>query len=378
MIRFRFSSSRPEDFVSFSYSSAIETVQSLHVLTEPRIHTVQHPLVRGFQSAPASVRRQFADLGFVFAGRFLPDFLMGRSPGGPEDVSEVLEALGAVPEATIAREVAKAAKSWTRRAEGGSDRASEHYGISLRRAGDAPSTLRADLRSFLGDYWEQFFRQHWPNASPLLSEATATARETVAQVGLFRWAEALGPRVRVSRADSTISIASRHQHEVFVSQDRPLEFFPSYFVWPHTLATCDEPWPLRVIYPAPAAVEESRATQPPPGLIGDLRAVADDTRLRILASLVTRPRSTQELAALVHVTEPAVSRHLSALRARGFVTPRRSGAYVLYDLRPEAMNRMVRGLGDYMKVRPRDPGGEAPGEGKPGEGKPGGTRAADV
>jgi len=68
-----------------------------------------------------------------------------------------------------------------------------------------------------------------------------------------------------------------------------------------------------------------------------LSALADDTRLRVLRLISERPRSTQELAPLVGITEAGLSKHLRTLAAAGVLERRRDGYYVLYSLRPERL-----------------------------------------
>jgi DNA-binding transcriptional ArsR family regulator len=51
-----------------------------------------------------------------------------------------------------------------------------------------------------------------------------------------------------------------------------------------------------------------------------LAALADPTRRRVVDALRDRPRRAGELAALVGVSAPALSRHLRVLRSSGVVT----------------------------------------------------------
>ena len=63
-----------------------------------------------------------------------------------------------------------------------------------------------------------------------------------------------------------------------------------------------------------------------------LRAAADPTRLRILRLVAEQPRSTEELAPLVALSESGLSKHLRALTDAGLLSTRRQGWYVLYEL----------------------------------------------
>ena len=65
---------------------------------------------------------------------------------------------------------------------------------------------------------------------------------------------------------------------------------------------------------------------------GLLRAMANETRLRVLCALSGGEKSVNELAALTGQTLPAVSQHLAKLRAGGLVTTRREAQTIFYRL----------------------------------------------
>src|SRR4029077_9965722 len=114
-----------------------------------------------------------------------------------------------------------------------------------------------------------------------------------------------------------------HEHSVVVSADDPLVLSPSVFVWPHLLVNCDRPWPLALVYAAPAIALDAAVRIPPAELTRILRALADDTRLRVLKLIAERPRTTQELAPLVGLSMSGVSKSVRLLSEAGLVTARR-------------------------------------------------------
>jgi DNA-binding transcriptional ArsR family regulator len=63
------------------------------------------------------------------------------------------------------------------------------------------------------------------------------------------------------------------------------------------------------------------------------QGLADPTRILILYSLSESPRYVNELAEVLDVSQPTVSRHLKVLRDRGLVTATREGNTVHYALR---------------------------------------------
>lgn len=86
------------------------------------------------------------------------------------------------------------------------------------------------------------------------------------------------------------------------------------------------------------------ASRAPDSLVRGLRATADPTRLTILRLVAERPRSTEELAPLVGLSESGLSKHLRALTEAGLLSTRRQGWYVLYRIERERLTQ----LGDEL------------------------------
>lgn len=81
-----------------------------------------------------------------------------------------------------------------------------------------------------------------------------------------------------------------------------------------------------------------------------LRAVADESRRTLLASLADGPATAGELAALLPIARPGVSRHLRVLREAGLVEVRREAQRRIYALRPEALADVDDWLGRYRAM----------------------------
>jgi DNA-binding transcriptional ArsR family regulator len=75
-------------------------------------------------------------------------------------------------------------------------------------------------------------------------------------------------------------------------------------------------------------------------------ALADPKRILILHLLSENPRLVNELAEMLEVPQPTVSRHLSVLRERGLVDAEREGTAIRYTL---ADHRIIDAL-DLMRA----------------------------
>jgi DNA-binding transcriptional ArsR family regulator len=78
-----------------------------------------------------------------------------------------------------------------------------------------------------------------------------------------------------------------------------------------------------------------------------LRALSDESRRTLLDALTEGPATAGELAALLPIARPGVSRHLRVLREAGLVEFRQEAQRRVYGLRPEALAEIDEWLGRY-------------------------------
>ncbi len=81
-----------------------------------------------------------------------------------------------------------------------------------------------------------------------------------------------------------------------------------------------------------------------------LRALADESRRTALETLTRGPATAGELAALLPIARPGVSRHLRVLREAGLVTVRRDAQRRVYSIRPEPLAQVDEWLGRYRAL----------------------------
>jgi ArsR family transcriptional regulator len=77
------------------------------------------------------------------------------------------------------------------------------------------------------------------------------------------------------------------------------------------------------------------------------RALADETRVRIVAMLGQGELCVCHIERALEMKQPTVSRHLSVLRAAGMVDFRRDGSWIYYrliPLEPPALQAAVEGV----------------------------------
>jgi DNA-binding transcriptional ArsR family regulator len=81
-----------------------------------------------------------------------------------------------------------------------------------------------------------------------------------------------------------------------------------------------------------------------------LQALSDKSRRTVLEALRDRPATVTELAELLPIARPGVSRHLRVLREAGLVEVRQQSQRRIYSLRPEPLAEVDEWLSRYREM----------------------------
>jgi hypothetical protein len=84
--------------------------------------------------------------------------------------------------------------------------------------------------------------------------------------------------------------------------------------------------------------------QDPTMLLNFFKALAHESRLRLLGFVAEREHNVQELAARMALKEPTVSHHLALLRDVGLVSMRQDGTTHWYALEPKTLSKLSKSL----------------------------------
>jgi DNA-binding transcriptional ArsR family regulator len=83
------------------------------------------------------------------------------------------------------------------------------------------------------------------------------------------------------------------------------------------------------------------------------RALADPTRRAVFERLAQKEMSVSELTAGFHVSQPAISQHLAALKGAGLVGERREGRNVYYRCEPRGLDKLAQWVQRYRVFWPK-------------------------
>lgn len=82
------------------------------------------------------------------------------------------------------------------------------------------------------------------------------------------------------------------------------------------------------------------------------RALADPTRRAVFERLASGEQNATQLREGFAISQPAMSQHLSVLRAAGLVDERREGRHVNYRVRAEGLAPLADWMGRYRAFWP--------------------------
>jgi DNA-binding transcriptional ArsR family regulator len=315
--------------------------------------------VRAARTLPPAIKREISALAFLYRWT-LPDCVLPTADSAYEGFDVEIRRLRRLRAEVVAFDLLRrvydhggGARPARRRILASPDvralalKQAGVLGPASRRAAallfDDPAALVDRFIALLEAYWEVAFEAEWERIEPRLAESVELSGRQIAGDGLYAFLLSLTPQLRVDPDGRSFGLDLPHEHRVPIGPDNRLLLVPSFYVWPHVRVNCDAPWPLSVVYRAPFLVSALRRATPPE-LVRLLKALADPTRLRILELVAKHPRSTQELAPLVNLTDAGASKQLRLLAATGLLSTKREGYYVVYSLEPEKLSTLSEDL----------------------------------
>jgi DNA-binding transcriptional ArsR family regulator len=347
--------------VHLAYSPVLEAVLSLSVLVQPSHHPLHHEWVRSTRRClPSEMKQKVADFRFSHMDYIPAGLLPQRSDPYPDFEGE-LERIRSLPleeqSIPILRNLVGGKSELFARLdspeareevlERGADLGSAT--VELLKLGlEDPRQLAEGFLDGLTRYWQVCFREEWERIEPKLAATTDEASQRLADGGLYAMLEGLRPRIGLNREAGEFWLRRAHEVQIMLDDRAEILFVPSAFIWPHIGLAHDPPGRLAVIYAAPFASYES-SPESLDGFVPLMRALGDPTRLRVLKLIAERPRSTQELARLITISESAMSKHLRQLTRCGVLVTERDSYYQLYYLVRERVEPLSARLLEFLE-----------------------------
>lgn len=374
-VTFLLPSERPVGLVGFGWSPLFEAALSLRPVVRPKRFPMHLPWARRCRDLPADLLAEVQAIAGPLEGTIPGVFEVGLRGDLPAFEDE-LEHFAAVSDELFAYEfsLAYGGTGCAPRDHGPAivhDPAYEREVVATARACDPdmaavveatfddPAAMRARVTTMMARYWELAFRDEWERIRPRIEAEVTDGARALVTAGMPGLVAELLPEGRWDAASSSVVVDKHYDRVCDVAAHDGMLFVPTVYGWPSVLLELDEPWPIAVFFP----LRDLRQPEVPHAadheVAEGLRALGDETRLQITRLVAEQPRSTKELAALLSLSESAVSRHLRILATAGVVDSERDGYFVLYRLVPERIGTLGGALRRTLGLA-RTPTGRTP------------------
>jgi DNA-binding transcriptional ArsR family regulator len=204
-----------------------------------------------------------------------------------------------------------------------------------------PLELKAQFISIVTRFWEQFYRQEFQRCLPLMQRSVA-----------YHQRQSYGPELPTLFTAVTgrrLPVDPRKFEDV-----ERVVFFPSCHIGPYVMFV--DPAELRptvcIHYNCrPTATPEQEQGGAIQDLFPPLKALADETRLQILAILDGRELYAQEIVEHLDISQSAVSRHLKLMVTGGLLNMRKEDSMKYYSISEETLVALAEGLRRFRGKR---------------------------
>jgi ArsR family transcriptional regulator len=83
-------------------------------------------------------------------------------------------------------------------------------------------------------------------------------------------------------------------------------------------------------------------------MLNVLKALSDETRLKIFLTLLKRRICVKGLAKTLSISEPAVSQHMKILKNAGLIVGERRGHYIHYKVEAETIKELIKAFEQFL------------------------------
>lgn len=328
-----------EQKFGFMYSPAVEACLALHCLAAPEHHGIQMPwIVEMREQLPRGLDRRLVEFGVDRGEDWIePSNLVELGGFAPFEI-EVARMRSMT--AGQVRTVIIADNPWAESAEEKSE---------VRAIVDAdPLAWRDEVCDLLEAFWP-YFEPTWNRLErAFATELARLQRRHQEGMTLIELLPTLAPQIAWDEGEREFVIAKWFERRVDPLALEAFLVMPTYFGMPHMWV--DTRPRFAIFYTLPDALGGAEPAAPE-DLVPPLKALGEPTRLQMMALLLREPRSTQELAGMLHMSPPAVSRHLRTLSQVGLVRRlgrSESGLYVQYEADGKAARELTARLLNFL------------------------------
>ena len=203
-------------------------------------------------------------------------------------------------------------------------------------------TLKKTMVRVLKEYYLIYFEKELRYIEPLLIRSLKRDFQVCNTKGVLNYINELHSRIQVTEEAFLF-----HKYTLFTipfDKLKRLVIRVSSFISPHLLMD----YGADMVQFTTTAHLDTKIEKVPMDLLKLMKALSDETRLKIIKQLRKSKGSTQSLALKLNLTEACISKHLKMLYDAQLLYKERDGSYIYYYLNTFLIDRIPLGLYEYL------------------------------
>lgn len=191
-------------------------------------------------------------------------------------------------------------------------------------------------------YYETVFSHEINFLQPFLMHTIKKEIKAYREEGLLNRISTIHERIEVKETE--IILHKNREYRFDARELSKISITASTFISPHLLMHEDK----GILYLTMLVLVEEKEETVPVDLVNLLKALGDETRLKILHEMRKEPATTQVLAVKLKLTEAGISKHLKILSNALLLNKIRKGNYMLYSINKDVIDYIPYKLYEYI------------------------------
>ena len=206
--------------------------------------------------------------------------------------------------------------------------------------------IRSRLAWTLVEYWNQSFHKNWIVLEPYLNSQVEKEKKELNHLGEIQYIRSMHSKITLN--DGVFVFSKDPDFSIPVKSIQEIHFNLSLFIGSNLAVNIIH---NKLYLTKNLGFQSAIASQPlQQDLLEGLKALSDDSRLKIMKILSNGQATTKDLAYILHLSPSATSLHLKQLKNANLVDCRKKEKYVYYFAKEDALTDLETRLEEYLGI----------------------------
>ncbi len=208
------------------------------------------------------------------------------------------------------------------------------------------TAIREQSLYLISSYWQSIFQKEWLDIYQHILSVVEERWMTLRRSDPIEYLLSLHPDI--SFKNDEIILKKNTRFRININDIEEIMIFPSVFTAPHLMIDIVDK--RLTIYMNLNFISATAKVETPKKLLAGIKAISDETRLKIVKILRSGEKSNQELAAVLSLTPGTVTMHLKMLKDADLVRAKKVKQFVYHELITENLEQLCVDLKSFLQM----------------------------